>query len=218
MSLARNERPPLRVLVADEDALVRKGVRCMLGHVRKDAVVHEAGSARELAGRLEREQPDIVVLDAELGASPTETVGLVRRRSPHAHAIVVGPVGDLAPVRQAFAAGAHGYVAKDQAVEELPVAIDQVARGGRYLDPRLGAGLALAEVDRHSNGPLTADEQRVLALVADGLTNREIAVRLGRPARTVEGIRLRGQRKLGVSSRAQLVAYEHARGLDGAGR
>lgn len=196
----------LRVLVVDERSLVRVGLCCLLGKAKRNLAVEQAASPSELAVALGERRPDVVLLDAELGGRPlAEAVRVVREEAPGTRVIVLGLEPSLHEVRQAFAGGADGYVTKEGAVDELVTAIDEVAAGRRYLDPRLGAELVVSKTAEEPGTRLTSEERRVLRFVARGLTNREIAERLGRPLRTVEGIRARGQRKLGTSGRAELV-------------
>lgn len=208
----------MRVLVVDDRALVRIGIRCLLARARAKVIVEEAASPTEFAAALRVGPPDVVLLDADLdGWLPTETIRLVREEAPATRVIVLGLEPNVDEVRQAFAAGADGYVAKEGAAGELVSAIDEVASGRHYLDPRLGAELVLswmedpAEAGRTTG--LTSDERQVLELVVSGLTSRQVAARLNRPLRTVEGVRARGQRKLGTRGRAELVERARRQGL-----
>jgi two-component system, NarL family, response regulator NreC len=119
-------------------------------------------------------------------------------------------------VRQAFAAGASGYVLKEAADSEVVSAIREVARGGRYVNPELGARLVAAEVDerrREEDDPLSEREREVLRLLALGHTNQEIAKMLYISVRTAETHRAHIMQKLGLQTRAELVRYAIERGL-----
>ncbi|HXV33670.1 MAG TPA: response regulator transcription factor [Gaiellaceae bacterium] len=200
--------------MVDDRSLVRLGLRCLLRSADTRLVVDEAASPGELAAVLRDHSPDVVLLDAELDGRPLEEgVRIIRSEAPGARAIVLGLEPSLDEVKQAFAAGADGYVAKEGALDELVSAIDEVVAGGRYLDPRLGAEFLANEITRTPGHRLSTDEREVLELVVGGLTNRQIAGRLRRPLRTVEGIRARGQRKLGTNCRAELVERARGRGL-----
>lgn len=205
----------LRVLVADDEALVRLGIRCAVKTARPDLVVDEVAHPSELAAAVAAAEPDIVLLDEEFGdRSPAEILPAVREQSPKARVIVLGRNDDLSGVRRAFAAGAAGYVPKEEVRVGLLPALETVASGGLYLEPHLGAALASAEVAGEPRTRLTDQERQVLELVAGGLTSREVAARLDRSVRTVEGIRTRAQHKLELADRAALIerARVHAFG------
>lgn len=201
-----SRRGALRVLVADDDALTRTGVRCVVKTAQPDAIVDEVASLPQVAAVLASDEIDVVLLGSVLGGrGPADTLPLVLERAGDARVIVLGDGSDLDEVRQAFAAGADGYVPKQEALHHLVPALSDVVGGSAYLDPHVGAELAAVDAAGQDRHGLTATERHVLEFVADGLTSREISDRLQRPPRTIEGVRARAQRKLGVTSLAELI-------------
>ena len=216
-----------RVLVADDHAVVRTGLRHILEAMPGITVVAEAGDA-ESALRLAREHvPDVVVLDVSMpGPSGLSVLRSIRRDVPSARVLVLSMYDDAEYVDEGVRAGAHGYVLKDTATTELRAAVAAVLAGERYFGsglvgraatPRESASdsspdSASAEPAPHMV-PLTAREQQVLVRVAAGLTSKQIAAELGVSPRTVETHRESVARKLGISSVAGLTRYVIEHGL-----
>lgn len=207
----------LRILVADDEPLVRKGLRCLLQERLDHAEVSEAASIDEVVEIVRRERPQLVLLDANLAGMPeSQVIPRITAVADDATRVIVLAL-DEPPyeARVAFEAGAHGLVAKRAATAEVVHAIAEVSAGRMYLDPYVGAMMAAGGERRGGDGgPLTERERCVLGLVAAGHTNRQIAMRLGVSDRTVESIRSRVQRRLGLHGRAEVVAYVHAHALD----
>ena len=176
--------------------------------------VGEAASAEEALRALPRLAPDVVVMDIEMpGIGGLEGVAKIRERFPEVHMLVLSMHDQARDVRRAFDAGAHGYLPKAAADEDLVRAIRAVAAGERYVHPSLGAALASP---KDAGGPideLTAREREVLRLLALGHTNQEIAERLVVSVRTVESHRAHVMTKLRVSTRAGLVREALRAGL-----
>jgi DNA-binding NarL/FixJ family response regulator len=178
-----------------------------------DVYVCEAGDvegAVEAAGSC---SPDLIVLDAEIDQlGPESVIPRLRVTAPTAKIVVLARRGDTRTIRRTFAAGAEGYISAQVGLAELDLALAEIERGAKYLDPRLGATLA-SDVFESGRAPasLSLREQHILELVAAGLTNREIASELGLSVRTIEANRARAQRKLHLRSRSDVVAY--VRGL-----
>lgn len=212
------ERPaPIRVVIVDDHALVRSGLRLLLDKEEGIEVVAEAGTAEEGVRAARLEKPDVVLLDIVMpGRSGIEAAPEIVEASKGGRVLVLSMQDDPTYVREAFAAGATGYMLKEAADAELVQAVREVAAGGRYVHPTLGARLAQAEVEaarRAANDPLSDREREVLRLLALGHTNQEIAKTLFISVRTAETHRAHIMQKLGLSTRAELVRYALANGL-----
>ena len=207
---------PIRVLVCDDHAVVRAGLSRLLECEPNLEVVGEAASADQAIEGSQAAQPDVVLLDVVMpGRSGIEALPEIRAAAPATKVLMLSMQDDPAYVRQAFAAGASGYVLKEAADKELVEAIHAVADGQRYVHPLLGARLAAAEpVTDHGTIPdaLSEREHQVLRLLALGHTNQEIAQKLFISVRTAETHRARIVQKLGLKTRAQIVRYAFATG------
>lgn len=206
----------IRILIVDDHAVVRSGLRLVLEREDDLEVVGEAGNADEGVRVARLEKPDVVLLDVVMpGRSGIEAAAEVIEASGGAKILVLSMQDDPSYVREAFAVGASGYLLKEAADVELVQAIREVAAGNRYVHPALGARLAQAEVDaarKSSDDPLSDREREVLRLLALGHTNQEIAKELFISVRTAETHRAHIMRKLGLSTRADLVRYALANG------
>jgi two-component system response regulator NreC len=208
---------PIRVLIVDDHAVVRAGIRLLLGQEPDIEPVGEAGSGREAVFEARSLKPDVVLMDVVMpDGSGLDVLPALLHERPEIKVLVLSMQDDPQYVRQAFAAGASGYVLKEAADTEVVAAIREVARGGRYVHPELGARLVVAETEaerRADADPLSEREREVLRLLALGHTNQEIAKQLFVSVRTAETHRAHIMRKLQLSSRAELVRYALAQGL-----
>ena len=207
----------IRVVVVDDHAVVRSGLKMVLEAEEDVDVVAEAGNMREAIFAVRREKPDVVLMDLVMpGGSGIDATPAVLKEAPDAKVLVLSMQDDPVYVREAFAAGACGYVLKEAADTELVQAIREVAGGGSYVHPALGARLAVAEAEerrRVEEDPLSVREREVLRLLALGHTNQEIAKTLYLSVRTVETHRAHIMQKLRLSTRAELVRYALENGL-----
>lgn len=205
---------PVRILLVDDHAVLRSGLRLLLEREEDLEPVGEASTAEEALRSLPRLRPDVIVMDVEMpGMGGIEGVQRMRERAPEARVLVLSMHDQARDVRQAFDAGAHGYLPKAAADEDLVRAIRAVSAGERYVHPSLGAALA---APAHETGPLddlTAREREVLRLLAFGHTNQEIADRLVVSVRTIESHRAHVMAKLRVTTRAGLVREALRAGL-----
>ncbi len=207
----------IRVLVVDDHAVVRSGLRLLLGQETDIECVGEAGNADEAVHEARRLKPDVILLDVVMpGTSGIEAAPALRQAAPDSKLLVLSMQDDPSYVREAFAAGARGYVLKEAADTEVVAAVREVAGGGRYVHPTLGARLAAAEADAQARAeadPLSEREREVLRLLALGHTNQEIAKMLYISVRTAETHRAHIMQKLRLSTRAELVRHALESGL-----
>jgi two-component system, NarL family, response regulator NreC len=207
----------IRVLIVDDHAVVRSGLRMLIDAEDDLEVAGEAGSVRDAVFEGRTASPDVILTDVTMpGESGIEGVPKLLKEHPDVKILVLSMQDDPRYVREAFAAGASGYVLKEAAGAELVAAIREVARGGRYVHPELGARLIAAEAEaqrREEENPLSEREREVLALLALGHSNREIAKRLYISVRTAETHRAHVMQKLRVANRAELVQYALRNGL-----
>jgi two-component system response regulator NreC len=208
---------PTRVLIVDDHAVVRSGLRLVLEAEEDVEPVGEAGTAREAVFQNRALKPDVILLDVVMpDQSGLDVIPTLLHERPEAKVLVLSMQDDPQYVKQAFAAGASGYVLKEAADKEVVAAVREVASGGRYVHPELGARLVAAETDaakRAEADPLSDREREVLRLLALGHTNQEIAKQLYISVRTAETHRAHIMQKLRLSSRAELVRYALAQGL-----
>ena len=207
----------IRVLIVDDHALVRSGLRLLL-EAEEDIQVEDEGGNADDAIRLARlHKPDVVLLDVVMpGRSGLEAAPDILDASPDSRILVLSMQDDPSYVREAFSAGASGYLLKEAADAELVAAVREVAGGGSYVHPALGARLAVAEAKARREAqedPLSEREHEVLRLLALGHTNQEIAKMLYISVRTAETHRAHIMQKLRLTSRAELVRYALERGL-----
>jgi len=206
----------ISVLIVDDHALFRSGIRSRLEREHDIDPVGEAGTADQAVVQARALQPDLVVLDYMLPwKAGTEVIPELGRVSPRSRVIMVSSQTSPSAVRTALMAGASGYVPKRAADTELVSAIRSVAAGGSYVDPELGAKLVIPGSPPGVE-PLSERERDVLTLLALGYTNAEIGKRLYISPRTVDTHRAHIMRKLRLGTRAELVSFALANGLIGA--
>jgi two-component system response regulator NreC len=197
------------VVLADDHELVRDGIRMVLEAEPDIEVVAQAGDAETAARYVLGHKPTILVLDLSMPGRPSlELMPQILESSPSTLVIVVTMQNEPAFARKALQAGAKGFVIKQSAAHELITAIRAALAGKTYINPDLGARMA-ATPDAPDGPPdeLTPREVEVLGLLALGHTNPEIADQLVLSVRTVEFHRAGVQRKTGLSTRAELIAY-----------
>jgi two-component system response regulator NreC len=208
---------PIRVLIVDDHAVVRSGLRRVLEREGDIEPVGEAASGREALFQARDLKPDVIVLDVVMAdQSGLEVLPLLLHEHPAVKVLMLSMLDDPRYVREAFDAGASGYVLKEAADIEVVAAVREVARGGRYVSPELGARLVTGEADaarRAEEDPLSNREREVLRLLALGSTNQEIAKQLFVSVRTVETHRAHIMQKLRLQSRSELVRYAINQGL-----
>ena len=207
----------IRVLVVDDHAVVRAGLRRVLDAESDIETVGEAANADRAVFEAIEHKPDVVLMDVMMpGKSGIEGMPALLQAVPDAKVLILSMQDDPRYVQEAFDAGASGYVLKEAADTEVVAAVRAVAGGARYVHPALGARLveaAAAERKRAEVDPLSEREREVLRLLALGHTNQEIAKMLYISVRTAETHRAHIMQKLGLSSRAELVRFALSEGL-----
>ena len=207
----------IRILIVDDHAVVRAGLALLVNAAEDMETVGEAGTGREAILEARSTEPDVVLMDVMMpDQSGIEVLPQLLHEHPETKMLVLSMQDDPRYVREAFEAGASGYVLKEAADAELVAAIREVAGGGRYVHPELGARLVAAETAerrRAEEDPLSDREREVLRLLALGHTNHEIAKQLYISVRTAETHRAHIMQKLRLSTRAELVRYALSEGL-----
>lgn len=213
--------PAIKVLVADDHTVVREGIRHILERAAGFSVVAEAATGADALRLAITTQPDVAVLDVSMpGMSGLKVAAELRRAVPEARVLVLSMYDDSEYVLEAVRAGAHGYILKDSAATDLRRAIEAVNAGESFFSPIIAQRLSEAErgqLDRESKTgsllQLTGRERDVLAGIARGLTNKEIAAELGISHRTVETHRESLMRKLRIHTVAGLTKFALETGL-----
>jgi two-component system response regulator NreC len=206
-----------RVLIVDDHAVVRAGLRLLLAAEDDLEVVGEAGNAREAIFEARSSKPDVILLDVVMpGESGIEVLPRLKAEAPGAKVLVLSMQDDPLYVREAFAQGANGYLLKEAADAEVVSAVREIASGGSYVHPALGARMVAADAEARAaeaSDPLSDREREVMRLLALGHTNQEIAKQLFISVRTAETHRAHIMQKLGLTTRAELVRHALAHGL-----
>ena len=203
----------IHVLVADDHAHMRRSLRLLLDGEEGIEVVAEADDLAAVARHIHAHEPDVLVLDLSMpDGSSIEAIGRLREQAPETQIVVMTMDENPVFAQRAFAAGALGFVAKDLADGELPQAVRAAARGEEYVSPRIAARLDALHRSL-TDAALSPREVEVLRLIALGHTSVEIARKLHLSPRTVETHRANVHRKLGLTTRAELVRYSLRRGL-----
>jgi two-component system, NarL family, response regulator NreC len=205
--MERGSAGRLTVVVADDHAIVRAGVRMVLASDTTFEVVGEASDVASAIRAVEAHRPSILLLDLHMpdGLS-LEALPTILSASPDTLVVALTMQEGPAFASRALTAGMRGYVLKEAVETELLGALRTVAAGRRFLDPRVGAAVA-------ASLPLSEREQAVLRLLALGNTNAQVARQLRFSERTIEACRAGIRQKLGISDRAELTKYAHSHGL-----
>jgi len=212
---------PIRVLLADDHAVLRAGLRLLLTGQNEFEVVAEASTGSEALSLSEKLQPDLILLDLSMpGLGGMDVLPTLRKMAPSAKILILTMHDDPQYLRQALKYGASGYVLKKAADVELLSAIRAVLRGEMYVHPSMTRVL-LEDILPESKtiggelswSNLSVREQGVLQMVALGHTSAEIAVKLNLSAKSVDTYRARGMEKLGLRTRAALVKFALQEGL-----
>lgn len=206
----------IRILLADDHALVRQGFSMILSAQPDMEIIGEAGNGREAVELAEKLQPDVVIMDVTMpelnGIEATRRLSTV---SPRTRVLALSMHKDAVYVREILRSGARGYLLKDSDDSDLIGAVRSVAKGEGYLSPAVSDAV-LTDYRRHVTDPLdllTSREREVLQMIAEGKTNKEIATTLNLSVYTVEAHRGRVMEKLNLHSTGELVRFALRSGL-----
>jgi two-component system, NarL family, response regulator NreC len=206
----------IRILLADDHAVVRQGFKLILSAQSDMEIVGEAGNGREAVELAESMKPDIVVMDVAMPElNGIEATRRLSTSSPHTRVVALSMHKDNVYVREILRAGARGYLLKDSVAADVVNAIRAVARGESYLSPAV-SNAVLDDYRKHVTNPidlLSSREREVLQMLAEGKTNKEIAVVLNLSVYTVDAHRGRIMEKLNVHSINELVRFAVRNGL-----
>jgi DNA-binding NarL/FixJ family response regulator len=219
----------MRVLLADDHALVRAGIRALLTGLPDVDSVIEAGDGQEALSLLRELRPDVALVDIAMpGLNGLELAARVMREAPATRLVILSMHGTPGHVAQALRAGVCGYLLKDSAADELPVLLRAVMRGETYLSPTISkqvvdgylgrtsspaTGAAAGAPDASGLDVLTSRQREILQLVAEGKSTKEVAQLLDLSAKTVETHRAQIMDRLGIRDLAGLVRYAVRTGL-----
>src|SRR5687767_12008228 len=212
MAATEDDNRAINIVLADDHEVVRAGLRLLLQGEETMHVVGEAGDVPGALRLVETRRPDVLVLDLNMPGPPSLSV--IAEVKDKCAVVILTMQSDPAFAREALQAGARAYVLKEAAGAELVTAVRAVARGGIYMNPELGARIAVTpNLPAPALDDLSDRELDVLRLIALGHTNAEIGEQLFLSMRTVETHRSHIQRKLGRTTRAELVRYALDNGL-----
>jgi DNA-binding NarL/FixJ family response regulator len=209
---------PLRILLVDDHALVRAGMRSLLRDLPEVEVVAEAADGAEALAAAERVRPDVVLMDIAMkGMNGLEAAARMRERLPGVKVVILSMHTSEEYVLLALRAGAAAYLIKDSATSELELALKCVMRGETYLSPAISRQVVDGYVQRVGAGagpdPLTPRQRDVLKRIAEGRSTKEIAYDLNLSVKTVETHRAQIMERLGIRDVAGLVRYAMRTGL-----
>lgn len=211
----------MRILLADDHGIVRRGMRALLEAESDLEVVGEAANGREALKSLEALRPDLAILDVAMPMlNGIEVTGQALKALPELKVIILSMYADEAYVVRALSAGARGYLLKEATEEDLLPAVRAVAQGRSYFSPAISS-ILLADYVRHlkqrgledSYDMLSDREKEVLQLLAEGRSNKETAGVLNLSLSTVETHRLKLMQKLGLHNTAEIVLYAVRKGI-----
>ena len=213
--------PKIRILIADDHAVVRSGLRLLINSQKDMEVVGEAKDGREVLPAVKATRPDIALVDLSMpGGGGMQAIAQLRREEPMVRVVALTMHDDPDYLRSVLSAGGFGFVVKRSADSDLISAIRAASRGERFVDPSIGESLVQEILRESAPGAgesgeirLSPREREVLGLLARGHTNAEIAEKITVSVKTVETYRARLSQKLGLHTRAELVRYAMSRGI-----
>jgi DNA-binding NarL/FixJ family response regulator len=209
----------IKILITDDHPVVRRGIRQILEDEEKIGVIHEAGNAKELFGRLREQKYDVILLDISLpGRSGLDLISQIKKMQPSASVLMLSIHSEEMYAIKALKCGASGYMTKSSAPEELVAAIFKVSKGEKFISSSLADKLAdnlLIETEKPLHQLLSAREMEVLNLLASGKTVVQIALDLSLSPKTISTYRERLLEKLKLHTTADLIRYAIIEGISG---
>ncbi len=203
---------PTRVVVVDDHPMVAEGITAILESYDDITVLATLSDAQQMIERLDSLAPDVILMDLNMpGLSGLSATEMILERRPETRILILSMHDSPEYIRTALGHGARGYVLKDVSTDEIKTAIDRVRAGERYLCT--GAEGAIAPTESGEREPLTNREQTILLQLAQGKSNKDVALALDISVRTVETHRKNIKRKLGISSTAGLTRYALEHGV-----
>ena len=207
----------IRILVVDDHAVLRDGIRALLSTHEDIEIVGEASEGKEALAKVRELVPDVVVMDiAMVGMDGLEATRRIRKKNPEVKVLVLTQHDNREYILSAVKAGAAGYVPKRALGSDLVSAIRAVRKGGSFLYPSAAAAVIedyLRQVEEEPYDRLTDREREILKLIADGRKSREIAAMLFISLRTVLGHRTKIMEKLNIHNHTELIKYAMRKGL-----
>jgi two-component system response regulator NreC len=206
---------PTRLLLADDHALIRQGLKALL-EKQGYQVVGEASNGQEAIRAAEKNQPDVAIIDISMPVlNGVDAARELKKSTPKTKVILLTQHDEDQYVTESLRAGVRGYVLKSQLAEDLVHAIQEVCRGSVYLSPSISRAVVDAYLSNAhvSPDPLSGRERQVLQLVGEGKATKDVAVHLGISVKTAESHRARLMKKLDIHETASLVRYAIRRGL-----
>ena len=198
----------IRVLIVDDHAVVRRGLEQLIGSASDIEVVGTASDGNEAVDATRRVRPDVILMDVSMpGGDGIEATRRITADQPEVHVVMLTSFADQKKVVDAIAAGASGYLLKDGDPDEVAAAVRAAYAGGAPLDPKAARLLIDAQRRPHADPLLSVREREVLALVVDGLANKQIARKLGIAERTVKAHLTAVFQRLGVADRTQAALW-----------
>jgi two-component system response regulator NreC len=212
----RGAKKKIRILLADDHAMVRQGFRMILAAQPDMEIVGEAGNGREAVALAAELKPDVVVMDVAMPElNGIEATRRITAESPRTRVLALSMYKDSVYVREILRAGARGFLLKDAIDRDLLAAVRAVAGGEGYLSPAVSEAV-LSDYRRHVTDPLdllSSREREVLQMIAEGMTNKDIAAALNLSVYTVDAHRGRIMEKLNLHSVGELVRFAVRKGL-----
>lgn len=207
----------IKILIADDHAIVRSGLKQILAETPDIRVAGEAGNGQEVMDQVQNADFDLVLLDIAMpGRGGMDTLKQLRQEKPKLPVLMLSMYPEEQYAIRAFKAGVSGYLTKESAPEQIMSAIRKVASGGKYVSPSLAEKLAL-NLDKDTAKPvhetLSDREYQVAVMIASGKTVKEIADELSLSVKTISTNRVRALNKMGMKHNAELTYYAIKRGL-----
>lgn len=207
----------IKILIADDHAYIREGLKQILAETSDMVVAGEAADGREVLDRVRKDDYDLVLLDIAMpGRSGLDTLGQLKHEKPELPVLVLSMYPEEQYAIRAFKAGVSGYLTKESAPEELISAIRKVTQGGKYVSSSLAEKLAFnleTDTEKPIHERLSDREYEVMIMIASGKTVKEIADKLSLSVKTISTNRVRALKKMGMKNNAEITYYAIKQGL-----